>query len=444
MTRSPSHLGPSPARSSVGAKTRQGNGRQATWFLAPALIILAGLVVYPIFYTVIRSLFNTSGSFVGLGNYVNLVTDPETYIALRNNAIWILVAPALVTSLGLIFAVMTERIRWGTAFKTIMFMPMAISMLAAGVIFTLVYDAAPERGVLNAALVSVHDMVLGTPAYSGARPRENVMSERSQGFTTRHTYDTDTDALLPLIGLAPDRVPAAAGPAVLPAKPAGGGIRGLVWLDFAPGGGTAPGRVDPSELGLPGITVQALEGNRVVGSATTAADGSFILPSVHGPHLLRLSGKDFQAPFRGLEWLGPGLVTPSIILAFVWMWAGMAMVLIGSGLAAIPRETLEAARVDGANEWQVFRRVTLPLLRPVVAVVLVTLAINVLKIFDLVYVLAPGPVLREANVLAVQMYLTSFGGGKDYGLSSAIAVVLFLLVVPIMITNIRRFRQEQE
>ncbi len=98
-----------------------------------------------------------------------------------------------------------------------------------------------------------------------------------------------------------------------------------------------------------------------------------------------------------MDWLGPALVTPAIIGSYVWMWAGFAMVLIAAGLAAVPRELLEAARVDGAGEWQVFRRVTVPLLAPVLAVVLVTLMINVLKIFDLVFVIAPGSVQDDAN-----------------------------------------------
>src|SRR5205823_13706584 len=114
---------------------------------------------------------------------------------------------------------------------------------------------------------------------------------------------------------------------------------------------------------------------------------------------VRLPQSNFAPPFRGVTWLGASLVTPAIIGSYIWMWAGFAMVLIAAGLAAIPRDALEAARVDGATEWQVFRRVTMPLLSPVLVVVLVTLIINVLKIFDLVYIIAPGSVQREANVL---------------------------------------------
>ncbi|HET6636292.1 MAG TPA: sugar ABC transporter permease, partial [Streptomyces sp.] len=108
----------------------------------------------------------------------------------------------------------------------------------------------------------------------------------------------------------------------------------------------------------------------------------------------------------------------------------------------IPRELLEAARMDGANEWQVFRRVTVPVLAPVLGVVFVTLMINVLKIFDLVYIIAPGASQKSANVLALQLYLSAFTSGGNKGVGRAIAVILLLLVVPMMIVNIRRLRKE--
>jgi alpha-glucoside transport system permease protein len=117
-------------------------------------------------------------------------------------------------------------------------------------------------------------------------------------------------------------------------------------------------------------------------------------------------------------------------------------VLISAGLASIPRDALEAARIDGASEWQVFRKITVPLVRPVLAVVVVTLTINVLKIFDLVYVLAPESSQDDANVIALELYRVSFGGGLDYGLGSALAVLLFVLVLPAMLFNIRRLRRE--
>ena len=119
------------------------------------------------------------------------------------------------------------------------------------------------------------------------------------------------------------------------------------------------------------------------------------------------------------------------------------MVVISAGLSALPREVLEAARTDGATDWQVFRRITVPLLRPVLLVVLVTLSINVLKIFDLILVIPPGSTQDDANVIALEMWRTAFGGSNNEGLGSALAVLLFLLVLPAMLVNFRRFRAEQ-
>ena len=124
------------------------------------------------------------------------------------------------------------------------------------------------------------------------------------------------------------------------------------------------------------------------------------------------------------------------------MWAGFAMVIIAAGLSSISREVLEAARTDGASEWQVFRRVTVPMLAPVLLVVFITMIINVLKIFDIILSIAPASSQDDANVIALAMWRTSFGGVNDFGLGSAIAVFLFLLVIPVLALNIRRFKRE--
>jgi alpha-glucoside transport system permease protein len=220
-----------------------------------------------------------------------------------------------------------------------------------------------------------------------------------------------------------------------------------VWEDFSLGGGGRSGAIDPKERGLPGMTVQALTADGKVAASTGATStGAFTLSGLRPgtSYTLRLAASNFAAPFNGVSWLGPSVITPAIIGAYVWMWAGFAMVLIAAGLASIPREALEAARVDGANEWQVFRRVTVPLLSPVLMVVLVTLMINVLKIFDLVFIIAPGSSQDDANVLALEMWRVSFGAQPEQGLGSALAIFLFLLVVPAMLFNIRRFRREQQ
>ena len=151
----------------------------------------------------------------------------------------------------------------------------------------------------------------------------------------------------------------------------------------------------------------------------------------------------FRQGFDGVEWLGASLITPRRIIAYIWVWAGFSMVVIAAGLAALPRDLLEAARTDGANEWQVFRRVTVPLLAPVLLVVLITMVINVLKVFDIVLALAPASVQDDASVIALSMWRVAFTGANDFGLGSAISVLLFVLVIPVLVLNVRRFRREQ-
>lgn len=413
-------------------------------FLLPALLILGALVVYPIVYSLYRSLMDADGSgFVGLGNFKEVFTDEGTLIAFRNNLVWVVVAPAVCTALGLIFAVLTERVRWGTAFKLLVFMPMAISMLASGIIFRLVYEQDPERGMANALWTTVHDTFADTAPWPDARPRTDAPLTVTEGgaYLTRETVDAASPVSLPLVGIPPKE---AAGEALAkkPAKAAGGKVTGTVWLDFVKGGRSEHNVIDQQEKALSGITVEAVKDGRKVAEATTADDGTFTLPAAADGARLRLPAANFAQPYNGIDWLGPALVTPAIIGSYVWMWAGFAMVLIAAGLAGVPRELLEQARVDGCNEWKVFRKVTVPLLAPVLGVVTVTLMINVLKIFDLVYVISPGATQREANVLALQLYLKSFGGSPDQGVGSAIAVILLLLVVPVMILNIRRLRRE--
>jgi alpha-glucoside transport system permease protein len=124
----------------------------------------------------------------------------------------------------------------------------------------------------------------------------------------------------------------------------------------------------------------------------------------------------------------------------VWMWTGFAMVIISAALKGIDPALLEAARVDGASEWQVFRKVTLPMLAPTLAVVSTTMVITALKTFDIVYTLTNGNYNTDvvANLMIKEMF--TFG---DFGRASAVAVVLLLAVVPIMAFNIRQFRAQE-
>ncbi|MEV5930148.1 carbohydrate ABC transporter permease [Streptomyces cellulosae] len=416
----------------------------AALFLLPALVLLGALVVYPIGYSVIRSFYDQSGdSFAGFDNYRALFTDDGIRTALKNNIIWVVFAPTVATALGLIFAVLTERVRWGTAFKLVVFMPMAISMLAAGIIFRLVYDQDPDKGVANAVWVGVHDTFAQSSAFPKAHPgRESPLEPAGGGaFVTKGTVSAGDTVTLPLVGVPPDVMPDDAKPAAAP-KPEDDRITGSAWQDFTRGKGVGTlNQVDPSELGYAGMRIEAVKDGKVVETATAAADGAFSFSSKADGAQLRLPASNFKEPYNGLDWLGPSLVTPAVIGSYIWMWAGFAMVLIAAGLAGMPRELLEAARVDGANEWQVFRRVTVPLLAPVLAVVTVTLMINVLKVFDLVFIIAPGSSQDDANVLALELYRKGFSEDQP-GVASAIAVFLLLLVIPVMWFNVRRLRRE--
>jgi alpha-glucoside transport system permease protein len=172
-----------------------------------------------------------------------------------------------------------------------------------------------------------------------------------------------------------------------------------------------------------------------------------------------VTSSNFGSGFTGVNWLGSQsltstggagqtaqallsvpLIDMSMIVAYLWIWAGFAMVILAAGLAAVDRAVLEAARIDGASELQTFRRVTMPLLAPVLTVVFVTMVINVLKIFDIVINMAPGSSQQQANTLALSIYNDGFTSGIHTGLASAIAVVLFLLVVPAMLWNLKKLK----
>jgi alpha-glucoside transport system permease protein len=416
----------------------------AAGFLAPAVFFLGVWIVYPTLSTIWRSFFDRSGdNFVGIDNYEELFRRDILVTAIQNNAIWIVVVPATVTALGLIFAVLVERIRWSVAFKTVVFMPMAISAFAAGVTWRVVYIQEPDRGALNAGLAAAKDVISPPGVLSDAAPSTESLTGTPQGgLTLAEPIEPGDTAQLGLTRISASEIPEGAEQAVTP-EPLGGGITGVVWRDFSPGGGT-PGEVEPDELGLPGVTVElrTADGEQVA-AATTEANGAFAFEEVEaGEYRVAIGAQTFAAPFEGVAWLGSKLITPSIIIAYTWIWAGFAMVVIAAGLASIPRDVLEAARTDGGSELQVFRRVTVPLLAPVLTVVFVTMLINVLKVFDIVIAVAPGAVQDDANVLALAMWRTAFGGVNDHGVGAAIAVFIFLLVIPVLAINIRRFRRE--
>ena len=142
-------------------------------------------------------------------------------------------------------------------------------------------------------------------------------------------------------------------------------------------------------------------------------------------------------------WYGRAdLVNYALIWAYVWASTGFAMVVLSAALKGISEEVIEAARTDGASEWDIFRRIQLPLLSLPISVVTVWLLINVIKVFDIIYVLTGGGPGGASEVIAFSMYDETFTNGEA-GYGAAIAVVMLLLIIPIMAFNIRRFRSER-
>jgi alpha-glucoside transport system permease protein len=413
-------------------------------FMLPALVLLGALVLYPVFDTVAQSFQDQdTRQLVGFDNYTRALDRDTTITALKNTLIWVVLVPGLITGGGLIFAVLSERVRYGTAIKVILFMPMAISALSVGVIWRIMYEQDPDRGFVNAVIGAGVDTVRGEGSYPNATvAAEQDLEQNAQGVTSDQELNAGDTVTFGLVSVTDEEVPAEAEQAAAP-EGTEGAITAVAWRDFKPGGGT-PGEIEEGELGLPNVGIELLDSSgEVVASEVTGSDGSATFEDPGGgPFTSRVAASNFDEGFQGFAWLAPALVTPSIIAAFIWGGIGFAVIVIGAGLAALPRDLLEAARTDGATEWQVFRMITVPLMAPILGVVFITMTINVLKIFDIVYVTAPGGSINAASVVALDMWRTSFQA-RQFGIGAAIAIFLFLMVIPIMVLNLRRFRRDE-
>ncbi|GAG65384.1 unnamed protein product, partial [marine sediment metagenome] len=263
--------------------------------------------VYPSINTAYISFFNyNSEKFVGIKNYLYCFTNEIMLNSFRNNILWVIVFVPLTVFLGLIIAVLADRVKYESIVKSVIFMPMAISFVGAGVIWKFVYAYRPasaaQTGILNAF-------------------RSFLNSEP------------------------------------------------LPWL-------------------------------------------------IEKPWLNNLC----------------------LIMVGVWIWTGFCMVILSASYKGIPRELLEAARVDGATEFKIFWKIILPLMKPTLAVVATTMTINVLKVFDIVYVMTNGNFNTE--VIANRMYKEMFLF-RNFGRASAIAVILLVLIIPMIVINIQRFREQE-
>ncbi len=305
-------------RQKAGSRRRR-NYVHWLWLL-PALVFVVIFLVYPVVDTLRLSFMNSnSTAYVGLVNYAYVFTDSATQDALLNNVLWLSLFTLLAVGLGVLLAVLTGRVRYESAAKAFIFIPMAISFVAAAVIWKFVYAYSPE-GFTQIGLVNA----------IGAK-----------------------------VGLPP-----------------------VAWL----------------------VSQQ-----------------------------IAYTGQILPAPLHTNNF--------ALVAVGVWMWTGFAMVILSAGLKGIPTEVIEAARVDGASEWQIFWRIILPILSPTIAVVATTLVIQALKTFDIVWVITAGN--YNTDVVATFMYKEMFNY-RDFGRSGAMAVILLLAILPIMLINIRRFRLQEK
>src|ERR671931_1896876 len=305
---------PVPPLSVPQPRQRFGRGGEGTLrerlegiaFALPALTVLTLFVIYPAYYTVRLAFYKSDflfsfTNYVGLQNFKDLFQDKNFFDASHfppdgaffNNVKWVVVYISLSLILGLALAVLTIRVRYESIVKSVIFVPMAISATAVGVIWLLVYSPNPDIGTFNAV---IH--------LFGANP-------------------------IPLLGK-------------------------------------------------------------------------------------------------------PNTVNYAIIVAYVWASTGFAMVVLSAALKGIPTEIIEAARVDGAGEWNIFRRIMLPMLSLPISVVTVWLIINVMT--------SGGPG-TSSRVIAYSMFTETFSGNPGRG--AAVAVIMLLLMIPVMMLNIKRFRSER-
>ncbi len=277
-------------------------------FIAPALLLLTVGLIYPAVRTALLAFFDRTGrEFVGLANFEWMFTQPDILRTLINTLIWVALVPTLSTIIGLAYAVFIDKSKGEKVLKSLVFMPMAISFVGAGIIWRFMYEFrelgfAEQIGLLNQIIV-----------WFGGEPQQFLVDSP--------------------------------------------------WNTFF------------------------------------------------------------------------------LIVVMVWIQTGFAMVLLSAAIKGVPVEIIEAARLDGANAWQQFRNVTLPGIRGTLVVVVTTISIATLKVFDIVRSMTGGNF--DTSVVANEMYTQAFNR-NEFGYGSALALVLFLMVLPIVVYNVRVMRKQKE
>ena len=369
----------------AGRNINRANQIRPWLFVFPAMFALLLYLGYPVFETLRLSLTDRSqgGAFVGLDNYTQMMSEPKFWEAIRNNMLWLIVVPAAATAFGLLVAQLTDRISWGNIAKSLIFMPMAISFVGASVIFKLIYDTRPEDvgqiGILNAVWMQFEGGV-GSVLVLKLLPA--VLFLCSAGVLAYITW-------------------VLAGPVLTGARMmAGSGVKAV----------------------------------RLVLAVFSAILALISLKSVFDVFSTALPYGEPQT------WLTlPFYNNFFLMIVLIWIQTGFAMVILSAALRGIPEETIEAAIIDGANPFQIFFQIKVPQIMPTIVVVWTTITLTVLKVFDIVFAMTNGQ--WETQVLANYMYDKLFRA-NDWGVGSASAIIIMLLVTPILVWNVYNARKE--
>src|ERR1700674_5557450 len=262
-----STAGTPTATSRVVPTTRKpaGGGRRdqlgSLLFLAPAAIWLLAITIYPVVATFRNSLFDeTATNYIGLSNYKSVFSTASILVNFRNNVIWVVVFPFVVTFLGLLFAVLTERIRWSTAFKAIIFMPIVFSATASALIWRTIFDLDPHVGMVNAAVQTASDWVNPPGLYPvNVSAGQTVAALASSGLSpgasgslqSSSTAAAGDTVELGLIGINAATLQLVGAQTAIPPSPSSAAISGLVYRDFSPSNPTVRGRLSCSSAAAP-------------------------------------------------------------------------------------------------------------------------------------------------------------------------------------------------
>jgi alpha-glucoside transport system permease protein len=369
-----------PARGpNAGANINRANMIRPWLFLFPAIVALGLYLAYPVVATAWLSLNDKSGeTFVGLRNYSQMFSEPKFWESMRNNIVWLIVVPAAATAFGLLAAQLTDRISWGNIAKSMIFMPMAISFVGASVIWKLIYDT---REVDQAQIGLLNALWLKADGGIGSILMLKVVP-----------------GLLLAIGLL--------------------GLLYVLWGQLQQ---LASGPAIAKLLRVIGVAV----GIWLAWVGVRWMIGIFTADLPYGKPQFWL-----QIPFWNNFFL---------MAVLVWLQTGFAMVILSAALRGVPEDTIEAAIIDGANPFQIFFKIKVPQIMGTIVVVWTTITITVLKVFDIVRAMTGGQ--QETQVLANYMYDKLFVA-NDWGVGSASAMIILLLVTPILIWNVYNARKE--